>query len=238
MPKQKDLKRRVRARMRKTGESYTAARARLLEKRPAALEKGPAANGAASTAAPEPDYAALAGMSDATIEAKTGCNWKRWVRALDAVGAASLPHREIAALVHEKWRIPGWWTQAVTVGYERIKGLREKGQRRGGGYEVGKSKTFPVPVAMLYAAFGARARARWLGDAELTVRKATPRKTLRVRWSDGTPLEAYFVPKGAKKSVVTIQHRGLATRKDAERMRAYWTERLDALGALLAGPAR
>jgi hypothetical protein len=34
MPTQKDLKRLVRARMKKTGESYTAARARLLAKRP------------------------------------------------------------------------------------------------------------------------------------------------------------------------------------------------------------
>ena len=33
MPTQKDLKRLVRGRMKKTGESYTAARARLLEKK-------------------------------------------------------------------------------------------------------------------------------------------------------------------------------------------------------------
>ena len=32
MPRNKDLKRLVRARMRKTGEDYTAARARILEK--------------------------------------------------------------------------------------------------------------------------------------------------------------------------------------------------------------
>lgn len=38
MPKQKDLKRVIRSRMQKTGESYTAARAQLLRKREPATD--------------------------------------------------------------------------------------------------------------------------------------------------------------------------------------------------------
>jgi len=58
------------------------------------------------------------------------------VRLLDADNAAALPHREIAALVHEKHGVGSWWTQMVTVGYERLKGLRDRGQQRSGAYEV------------------------------------------------------------------------------------------------------
>ncbi|MGH7536648.1 MAG: hypothetical protein ACREMG_13860, partial [Gemmatimonadales bacterium] len=75
MPTNKDFKRLVRGRMRKTGEAYTTARAHLLVKQP-------------TPATPASiDYAKLAGMSDATVKAKTGCTWERWVKALDRVEA-------------------------------------------------------------------------------------------------------------------------------------------------------
>src|SRR5262245_49221569 len=127
MPAQKDFKRLVRARMQKTGESYTAARLQLI-KRPN-LEPRIAA----------PDYAVLAGMSDTAITAKTGRSWADWVSVLDRERAAEKPHREIARFV-ASLGTPDWWTQTVTVGYERIKGLREKGQRSDGGYEASKSR--------------------------------------------------------------------------------------------------
>ncbi len=233
MPKQKDLKRRVRQRMRKTGESYTAARARLLEKQ---RSPGKPASKLAPARAPAiaGDLAALAGMSDETVRAKTGRSWKEWVATLDAIDGTSLPHRELAERLYRDFDVPGWWAQMVTVGYERIRGLRAKGQRRGGGYEVGKSKVFHVPIGELYAAFGERERKRWLGDTRLTVRKATPNKTLRMRWADDAPVEVYFVPKGERKSQVAVQHRGLASPEEAAKIRAFWGARLGLLGEFLA----
>ncbi|HEU5154041.1 MAG TPA: hypothetical protein VFU03_04890, partial [Gemmatimonadales bacterium] len=114
MTTNKDFKRLVRGRMQKTGESYTTARANLLKH---SLTPTPKQAPAAI------DYAGLAGMSDVTIKARTGCTWERWVWALDRVDAHLWPHREIAQYVQEKYKVPDWWTQTVTVGYERIKGL-------------------------------------------------------------------------------------------------------------------
>lgn len=234
MPKHKDLKHLTRSRMAKTGESYTSARAVLLAKKERAGAPPPAPKQAPKPAE-KPDYAALAGMSDEAVAAKTGCTWEKWVRSLDAHDMASKPHREIAQFVHEKYKVPGWWAQNVTVGYERIKGLREKGQRRGGGYEASKSKTFPVPIARLYRAFrDQRLRKRWLPDVELTVRTATPERSMRVTWDDGTSLEIGFFPKGDEKSQVAISHVKLASKADAEARKAFWGERLGALGELLA----
>ena len=226
MPTNKDLKRLVRARMGKTGEAYTAARARLLQKQ---QRPSPAVPPDAAPASP-PDYATLAGMSDATIKAKTGCTWERWVQALDHVGADAWPHREIARYVHEKYEVPGWWTQSVTTGYERIKGLRDIGQRRGGGYEANKSKVIAVPLGRLYRAFrDTRVRRRWLGAVVFTVRTATPEKSIRVTWADGTPIQFYFESKGAAKSRIVVQHGGLPDKAAAERLKSYWSERLTAL---------
>jgi hypothetical protein len=265
MPKQKDLKRLIRARMEKTGESYTAARATLLAKRArggatvagatiegamidGATVEGTAVEGAAAPsassappAAPEPpaaaeapDYAALAGVSDETILARTGRTWKSWVDALDSAGAAALPHREIAAHVHETFDVSGWWAQSVTVGYERIKGLREIGQRRGGDFEATKSKTLRVPVERARHAFAdARARARWLPGVKPTLRKTTSESALRFTWEDGTAVDVWFVAKGEAKTQVAVTHRKLASKADAEARKAFWGDRLGDLAVLL-----
>jgi uncharacterized protein YndB with AHSA1/START domain len=214
MPKNKDLKRLARSRMKKTGESYTAARAELIKKS-------------------KQDFAERAGMSDRVVKAKTGRSWEEWVRLLDTRGARSMVHRDIADCLYREHGVPGWWAQMVTVGYERIRGLRERGQRRDGGYEASKSRTFGVPLARLYRAFDDRGqRNRWLGDARPTVRKAMPNRSMRITWEDGTSVEAHFTAKGPNKSQVAIQHRKLATKAAATAMKAYWEARLGALGEM------
>lgn len=220
MPTNKDFKRLVRARMVKTGEAYTTARAKLLNKKLAAPVQIPS----------KVDYAALAGMSDASIKAKTGCTWERWVFALDYVKAHTWPHPEIAAYVVEKYKISGWWAQTVTVGYERIKGLRAIGQRRGGGFEASKSRVMPVPIGRLYRSFtDARSRARWLPGVKLTVRSASRFKYMRLTWPDRTLVQIGFIRKGPKKSQVAIQHGNLPDRQSANRMKEFWAERLAVL---------
>jgi hypothetical protein len=223
MPKNKDLKRLVRGRMRKTGESYTSARSQLIKK---GTQPSPA------------DYAKLAGMSDEAVRAKTGCTWERWVKALDAVDATNMSHREIAEHVHERYKVSGWWAQTVTVGYERIRGLREIGQRRSGAFEANKSKTIGVPIGKLYGAFAQqRTRERWLPD-ELKIRTSTRDKSMRITWEDGTSVEAYFTRKAPAKSQVAIQHRKLPSKAASTKMKEYWGERLAALTELLSGTGR
>lgn len=228
MTTHKDFKRLVRGRMQKTGEPYTAARAHLLKPKPAVTPR----NGGAG------EYAKLAGKSDAIIKQRTGCDWARWVKALDHAKAHTWPHREIARYVHQKYEIPSWWAQTITVGYERIKGLRAIGQRRDGSFEASKSKTFAVPLPQLYRAFhDPRTRSRWLPEMELMVRTATRDKSMRITWPDGTSVEVGFTSRGAAKSQVTVQHTRLANQVAASRMKEFWSQRLDALGEVV-GNAR
>jgi hypothetical protein len=224
MPTNKDFKRLVRARMEKTGEAYTAARAILLRATPLA----PAVTSVPS--APSPiDYARLAGMSDAAIKNATGCDWEKWVFCLDHVGAQDWSHRAIADHVHTQYKVKDWWTQTVTVGYERIKGLRAIGQRRDGGYEANKSRTLKASAAAVFKAFAhARVRKQWLPGVKVTVKKATPNRSVRMLWDDGTPVEVWIVPRG-KKTSAQIGHRRLASKEDADTRKQYWDERLSAL---------
>ena len=46
------------------------------------------------------------------------------------------------------------------------------------------------------------------------------------RVDDGTTVEAMFTSKSPAKSVVVVTHQKLATKSDAEKMKAWWGERL------------
>jgi len=224
MPMNKDLKHLTRNRMKKTGESYTTARAQLLKKN----------NRPAPTVVPESGFAKLAGMSDDAVKNKTGKTWKQWVRALDAIDAADMPHKDIAKYLHRELDVPAWWAQMVTVGYERIRGKRDVRQRRDGGYDANKNKTIAVPVSKLYRAFSStRTRNRWLPGVEWTVRKSTADKSIRLIWDDGCPVNLYFTAKSKDKSHVSVQHGKLTGQKDVDRVKAYWNDRLGALAAML-----
>ena len=137
---------------------------------------------------------------------------------LDADNAAKLPHRDIAILLHGKHGVADWWAQMVTVGYERIKGLRDRGQRRGGGYETTKSKTINVPVTALFRAWEHEAtRRRWLDGVKASVRSSTAPKAMRLQWPDGTVVIAGFTPKGDAKSMVALAHTKLPDKESAAR---------------------
>ena len=235
MTANRDFKHLVRARMSKTGESYTTARSHVLR------NAQPRSRAAAQTKPvivepAKPDYDALAGMSSAAVKAKTGCGWDKWVYVLDKAKADTWPHAKIADYIHEKYKVPGWWTQTVTVGYERIKGLRAIGQRLSGAYEATRSRTFPVPMAELFAAWNSKkARSAWMGDVPFTVRKATKNKSMRISWDDGTDVVLWFQAPAKNKSQVAVTHAKLASKADADARKAFWGEKLDALGAFL-GP--
>lgn len=226
MPKNKDLKRLVRSRMQKTGEAYTTARRHVLGKhRP-------------RTTAPTTrvvDHAALAGMRDDAVLAKTGRTWQQWCELLDAAGAAAKTHTEIARELRERHGVSPWWSQTVTGGYERIRGRRVKNQRPDG-FGVGKSRTFALPVAQLRSALAPAARRRWLGGPDGTARRSSNADVVRWRLGDGSFVDVRLVPKTPGKTTVVVEHSRLASAEDVERWRAAWGERLAALARWLAGP--
>ncbi|HXI19243.1 MAG TPA: hypothetical protein VNM48_22985 [Chloroflexota bacterium] len=223
MTVKKSLKGRVRARMAKTGERYTAARRQLIDKAGAEVagsvevasrapglatseEREEAANEAVQpameTAAPgSGGVVHNPGMSDAAIRRGTGRGWDEWLAVLDAWGGTSRTHPEIATYLCEVQGVDGWWAQGVTVGYERARGMRAVGQLPDG-YGTSASKTVAVPVERLYEAFVDPAlRAHWLPDAPFTISSTTPDKAVNGAWADkgsgGTGVPRVGKPGGA-----------------------------------------
>jgi uncharacterized protein YndB with AHSA1/START domain len=219
MTTQKSFKRLVRARMEKTGESYTAARAQLLS----ANGGDPGKGGVQLTA------------SDEVIQRRTGRGWEEWFDMLDDWGAVRRPHKEIATWLREQQGVPGWDAQSITVSYERARGLREVGQHDDG-FAITASKTVNVPVDVLYDAFVDESqRARWLSDGEpMSERTATKPRGARYDWGDGrTRVIVGFESKGEGKSLVALSHERLTDSEEAEHMKAFWRGRLPALKEML-----
>jgi hypothetical protein len=200
MTRQKSFKRLVRARMEKTGESYTAARAILL-------------------AAEEPD--GWLATSDERIRERTGRGWEEWFDRIDEWG--ELTHREIAKRIATELDIDplAWNAQAITMSYERTRGGRQPGERDDG-FAVTATKTLPVPVERLFDAF--------LAQGELNERTSTRPKSARFDWGESR-VNAVFVAKGEASSAVSVEHRRLADPDEAERMKAFWRERLPRLAS-------
>ncbi|HEY4825305.1 MAG TPA: hypothetical protein VIH85_00995 [Solirubrobacteraceae bacterium] len=219
MTEHKSFKRLVRARMEKTGESYTAARATLLR-------------------AEEPPGSTLPKLktSDENIRRRTGRGWEDWFAILDEWGAADRSHREIARwLAEQQGAVPlAWNVQAVVGGYELTRGLREAGEKEDG-FAVTASRTVAVPVERLFDAFADQSvRHRWLSGAALSERTATRPKSARFDWGDGTTrVNVTFLAREGAKSTVALEHRRLPDAAEATRLKAYWRERLVALKALL-----
>ena len=175
-------------------------------------------------------------MSDAAVQAKTGKTWAEWFALLDAEGARKLDHKQIVAVLHDKFAVGPWWQQMVTVTYEQARGLRAKHEATSG-FQMGASRTIHAPVSQLFKAWkDARTRNRWLNEPGLVIRKATPDKSLRITWADGqTSVDVELYAKGEAKSQVTIQHSKLANAAAVKRQKAYWATALDRLKAHLEG---
>jgi hypothetical protein len=265
MTKDKAQKLAVRARMAKTGERYTTARLYLLDlhrtvqanpdvngssfsdEEPDFNALSPSEDGAADSAtlvrdaapaaaeASLPERVAEPGMSDAAILRGTGKSWDEWFALLDAWQGTTHNHAEIARHVYETYGIDGWWAQGVTVGYERARGMRALHERPDG-FSGNASKTFPVSVERLFAAFvDPDERERWLEGIELRNRTSQPNKSARfdVLPEDGR-LAVTFVGKGPHKSTAQLQQERLADADDVARWKALWKERLAGLGSYLA----
>jgi hypothetical protein len=239
MTTQKLFKRRVRARMAKTGERYATAREHLAERQARVpAETGGeadarATDGPASTleARPPIDPSLLASAlelaSETSLTAATGRGWEAWIEIVDEWGGRERSHTETAAYLQAEHAVPGWWAQTITGGYQRARGLRRK-HEQAHGFTVYASKTIGVRVDALYEAFVDDAmRRRWLEGGELTRRSAQPAKVARFDWDGGpTRVMVTFEAKGPAKATASVSHERLPDPAAAEEAKAAWRDRL------------
>ena len=134
--------------------------------------------------------------------------------------------------------MPGWYSQAIAVSYERARGLRAVGEGVNG-FAVSASRTIDASrrdrVRRVRRAGVAGA---WLPGVELVVRTTTPPRLARYDWEGGSSrlvLGIEALEDG--RSRVGLSHERLADNAERDRLKPWWRERLTALKKLLEAEA-
>ncbi|MBL8680765.1 MAG: hypothetical protein JNK05_16420 [Myxococcales bacterium] len=245
MTKERTTKARIRARMDKTGERYTAARRHVLSE-PAPRDASVSAKPVAETPPTAPTKSTTpvesrGAVSEARVLERTGTSLARWFSVLDAFDAVTKGHTAAARHLRDDHGVDAWYSQGITVAYERAKGLRGINERPGGTFEFNVTKVLRATVAAVAKAIEqATARAAWTSGIEAAVtdaigrggalaKKASGARRLRVVCGEHGEVELVVNPKGEDKSQLVVTHRKLADRAALERHRAAWKRALDAL---------
>lgn len=175
--------------------------------------------------------------SDEAVKKATGKVWKEWFTILDKYGAKKLAHIDIAKMVYDKYlgksnpgispdvaSSGGWWSQMVTVEYERSRGLRKVNQSTSG-YSVSVHKTVNMPVSTLFTEWRKIAKRKKL--AENTLQE---NKTIRYKAEKSEPLfVAVFASKGPARSRIAIEAMRLPSAKAVEEERTKWKKEFEKL---------
>jgi hypothetical protein len=176
-----------------------------------------------------------AGMSDAAVKARTGKDWAQWFALLDKAGAAKMAHREIANLLHARHKVGDWWSQMVTVAYERARGMR-KLHETAQGFSASVSKTLGASADAIYAKWeDTRTRAGFLKQA-VEFSTANPAKNLRFKWTDGdSRVEVRFYPKGKDKTQLVVDHKQLGSSAEVQKLKKFWKNAIEELQKSVKG---
>lgn len=213
MTTQESFKTRVRARMARTGERYTTARQVLLAKS--------SDHGRPWRSEPE--------MSNDAVMDATGLHWDSWCDLIDSWPRETWDHGLVAKRLEAEHGLTGWWSQAVTCGYERITGLRLPGQMPDGTFTANKSKTVGADADKLRELLLSDEHRMDLFPGESTELRSRPSsKAIRLSVGPGSAVIGLEV-KGEGRTKVTVQHEKLPTIDDIERWKFWWEDWLEAI---------
>ncbi len=212
MTRQESFKRRVRARMAKTGEKYGAARRVLLEQ-----------SAADSSWVSEPE------VGDGAVIEATGRGWAEWRRIIDRWSGRDEGHAAIVGFLRSAHGLDGWWAQTVTVGYERITGRRLPYQQADGTFTAGRSKTVRTDSVLLREALVEdKFRSDLFGGLPTELRSRPDAKVLRVAIGPGVAQVA-IEPRSDGRAKVTIAHEKLPFPEAVEQWKVFWSDWLEAI---------
>lgn len=171
--------------------------------------------------------------SDEAVKAATGKNWAEWFTILDDAGSVHREHKEIARWLADVEKVPPWWSQMVTVEYERARGLR-KIHETATGFEVSVHRTLDVPLHDVYTAWAdEKKRQRWL-NLDLQLKSTRLDKILHFKLADGTKLNVAIDPSPSGKTRLGIAHTKLMKASDVEQRRSFWKAAVKRLERLLS----
>lgn len=168
------------------------------------------------------------------IATGTGVPLTTWTARLDERGGTDLDHASLARHLAEEHELDGWWAQSVTVAYEQVIGRRVVGQSCEGDFSASASRTVPGDMDAVQQAFDAfmtPARREQLGMAEGSLSATERWRYGRAAVEDGSRASINISAKGADRSTLAVEHKGLETAEARQVWKDAWKRTLDAFVA-------
>lgn len=216
MTTQENFKKRIRTRMAKTGERYSAARRVLI-----AQAEGPDA------------WVSRPEASEEAVRENTGHGWNEWVALIDVGPGREAGHTAIATWVRDEQGVGAWWAQSVTVGYERITGIRLPGEMPNGTFTISRTRVLDLDASAFRTALLDDARREdLLPDLATTLRSKATAKSLRFdaeQRGESVGIVAFAIDPVKDRVRLTVTHEKLATPDDGAQWKAHWAAWLAAL---------
>jgi len=195
----------------------------------------------------EPKYPKLAGVGSETLKKRTRKTWDQWVEVLDKAGARHWTFQETVAHLRKKHKVPGWWCQWVTIGYETAVGKRIPGRTLKGDYSIVITRTVRADHKKLWRFLASeKGIAIWLrpmSKFKLQIKETfeteagvfgeirTMMAPKRVRftwqevdWEKSTTVQMFLVPRENGTTILAFQHEKLRDGRLREPLRTYWKE--------------
>lgn len=201
----------------------------------------------------------LAKLSSKTLKENTGRDWAEWIEWLDNLRSDGRAHKDIVALLEDHVENE-WYRQKIALGYREAIGQRQPGELLSG-YEVGVSRTFPIPVhkaweliaseeglsiwlgALVEGNIGANESFKTRGEITGTITVLEPGSHFRMAWKPeywryNSTLQVRVTgskSKSAGKSVISFHHEKLPRAADRDAMKRHWQEKLSELAEIIKG---
>lgn len=217
MTSNESFRKRVRARMARTGVRYVAARRALIDQ----ASRDEAAGSSGWVSQPE--------VTDEAVTAATGRGWDDWVAVVEADPVADAGHTAVAAWLRDQHDLDPWWSQTVTGGWERIRGRRLPGQMPNGTFAVSRSRTLDVDRDELHAALVHEdGLAVLFPTVDVALRSRPTTKAPRLALPEGVAIVGLDERRDGRVRV-GVRHQGLPSPAAMELWASFWEEWLTSL---------
>jgi hypothetical protein len=174
-------------------------------------------------------WAAEPDTTDDAVLAATGRGWDEWADVIDAWLGHGDGHGAIATYLEVDHDIDRWWAQAVTVGYERITGLRLPHQGPDGMFTVNASRTVLADGnALREMLLDAADRVDLFPRIQTELRSRPTSKNIRIAIAPGTA-EFAINARADGRTTVAIHHVRLPSPEDVDHWKRYWSDWLTAI---------
>lgn len=188
---------------------------------------------------------------DEVVLQKTGRTRAAWFAILDRFDCRAKGHTATAAHLMSRHHVSPWWSQAITVQYERDRGIRSYGEQADG-FALTVQRALAVPSERVWRAltdasevsawrttkqrqeFRPGGRWRNADGSRGTFERRVEGRYLRITWDEprrapGSIVEMEVLDRGEDRSIVKLTHRRIRSAEEREDLRSHWSWAMDSL---------